>query len=351
MANQKVETEAVLKGKVRKEFAWKIISDYSRYEFFMENVDKINILERTPTEGKSEWFVTIEEAPLKWVERDYYDVDNYELRFESIGGDFESIRGRWKVENFQNEGIKIFFTIEYDLGIPVIEEVLGHILKEKMKTNIDSMIHAIKEELTKSQDDDRKYPRYNIGKYNNISLNNKLVRAFIVNVSKKGMMFYYDGEFDAQNILVKIQDIALEAEALFNDLKHKNIRIIFKQIITQTQLESLVGFLGSDSIRAYERENIDKYMPIIFSDSAYSAFVINISPKGILFRYDGTFDWRDEMFELAGVKLLAREVHHEIASKTIRIAFTDTLNDIFYADLLKKINHYDVGQQQMELGF
>jgi ribosome-associated toxin RatA of RatAB toxin-antitoxin module len=349
MGYERVATEAILKGKVRKEFAWKIISDYSRYEAFMENVDKVNILERTLNEGKSEWFVTVEEAPLKWIERDYYDSDNFELRFESIDGDFENINGKWKVEDFQNEGIKIYFSIDYNLGIPVIEEVLGHILKEKMKTNIDSMIHAIKDELTKSQDDDRKYKRYNIGKYNNLNLNGRDVRAFIVNVSQKGMMFYYDGEFDAQNISVRTSGLSIEAEALFNDLKHKNIRIIFKEAIGDQQIETLVGSLSTNGIRAFERQLIEKHMTIMFRDQAFPVFLINISPKGILLKYDDAFEWCDESFELAGVKLSARELHHDVASRTVRVQFTNTINELEFASLLKKIKASDLGMQQLNL--
>lgn len=349
MGYECVTTEAILKGKVRKEFAWKIISDYSRYEEFMENVDKVNILERSASVGKSEWFVTVEEAPLKWIERDYYDVDNYELRFESIDGDFENINGRWKVEDFQNEGIKIYFSIDYNLGIPVIEEVLGHILREKMKTNIDSMIHAIKEELTRTQGDDRIYKRYSIGKYNNLNLNSKDVRAFIVNLSQKGMMFYYDGEFDAQNITVKTSGLSIEAEALFNDLKHKNIRIIFKEAISERQIEELVSALNTSGIRAFERQLIEKHMTITFSDQAFPVFLINLSPKGILLKYDDAFEWRDESFELAGVKLSAREFHHDIASKTVRVQFTNTINELEFASLLKKIRDSELGMQQLNL--
>jgi len=272
MAYERVSTEAVLKGKVRKEFAWTIISDYSRYEAIMDNVDKINIIEKTPTEGKSEWFVTVEEAPLRWVERDYYDVENFELRFESIDGDFENINGKWKVEDFQNEGIKIYFTVDYNLGIPVIEEVLGHILKEKMKTNIDSMIHAIKDELTRAQVDDRKYPRIPIGRYSNIVLNGKDIRAYTVNISRKGMMFYYDGLFDAQEVQVKIDGIVIEAELLFNDLKHKNCRLIFKEAVGDTQIRELEKILTTTSTRGRERHRVEKKRGASIRRSVVSGF-------------------------------------------------------------------------------
>jgi ribosome-associated toxin RatA of RatAB toxin-antitoxin module len=346
MGFERVSTEAILKGKVRKEFAWTIISDYSRYEAIMDNVDRVNVMEKSATEGKSEWFVTVEEAPLRWVERDYYDVDNYELRFESIDGDFENINGRWKVEDFQNEGIKIYFSIDYNLGIPVIEEVLGHILKEKMKTNIDSMIHAIKEELTKSQADDRKFKRFNIGKYNNINLNAKDIRAYVVNISQMGMMFYYDGEFDAANVTIKIGDMVIEAESLFNDLKHKNSRLIFKEAISEKQIEEMAKLLSTTSARSYERHLIEKHFSVMSGDRAFPVFLINISPKGMLFKYEDAFEWHGGSFELAGVMVAAREIHHEMASKTVRIEFTNTLSDIEYASLLKKLKELELGLQQ-----
>ncbi len=337
MGYERVSTEAILKGKVRKEFAWTIISDYSRYEAFMENVDRVNILEKSATEGKSEWFVTVEEAPLRWVERDFYDSDNHELRFESIDGDFENINGKWKVEDFQNEGIKIYFTIDYNLGIPVIEEVLGHILKEKMKTNIDSMIHAIKEELTRSQVDDRKYPRHNIGRYNNINLNGKDIRAYIVNISQKGMMFYYDGLFDAPDVVVKINDLSIGAELLFNDLKHKNCRIIFKNALGEKQIAELVQLLTATSTRAHERRLVEKHTSLMFGERVLPVFLINISPKGMLFKYDGTFEWHYDPFEIGGISLSAREIHHDTASGTVRIQFDHTVNEEDYASILKKL--------------
>jgi|WetSurMetagenome_2_1015567.scaffolds.fasta_scaffold00027_15 ribosome-associated toxin RatA of RatAB toxin-antitoxin module len=337
MAYERVSTEAVLKGKVRKEFAWTIISDYSRYEAIMDNVDKINIIEKTPTEGKSEWFVTVEEAPLRWVERDYYDVENFELRFESIDGDFENINGKWKVEDFQNEGIKIYFTVDYNLGIPVIEEVLGHILKEKMKTNIDSMIHAIKDELTRAQVDDRKYPRIPIGRYSNIVLNGKDIRAYTVNISRKGMMFYYDGLFDAQEVQVKIDGIVIEAELLFNDLKHKNCRLIFKEAVGDTQIRELEKILTTTSTRGRERHLVEKNVALRFADRSFPVFLVNLSPTGMLFKYEKTFEWRDGTFEMSGMPLTAREIHHDVVSRMVRIQFTAALNDNEYSALLEKL--------------
>jgi ribosome-associated toxin RatA of RatAB toxin-antitoxin module len=347
MGYERVSSEAILQGIVRKESAWKIISDFPKYESIMANVDKVNIIERSEKEGKSEWFVTVEDAPLKWIERDHFDKENYEITFESIDGDFENINGQWRVEDCQDEGIKVAFSIDYNLGIPVIEEVLGHILKEKMKTNIDSMIHAIGNELTKSQVNDRQFPRFIIGKYNTIIVNGAEVRAFIVNVSRKGMMIHYRDECVAQNLAVEIGGLDIEAESMIDDHKSNKMRIIFKQSINEQQIENLVGFLNNSPNRENERHVFGIPSTITFGFQEYPVFLTDISPTGMLLKYDDMFEWLDDKFEVGGVILSAKAIDHDVAAKTVRVQFADTINEIEYASLLMKLNDSDVSVQQL----
>jgi len=150
MAFEKVEKHVLVEGEINKDFAWSILSDIKNYKNIMDNVDDIHILERDDEKGVSEWFVTVEEAPLTWKEKDKYDNKNYTFAFESFDGDFDTIRGFWKIEDYDKGGIKIISNIEYDLGIPVLEEVLGSILKEKMIVNIDIMLNSIKNKLLKN---------------------------------------------------------------------------------------------------------------------------------------------------------------------------------------------------------
>ena len=93
MSFETVSTETVLTGCVRKEKAWKIISDYSRYPSIMDNVDKVEIAERSGDEGISRWYITVEEAPLYWVEKDHFNSRDFEITFKSIEGDFDNRGG------------------------------------------------------------------------------------------------------------------------------------------------------------------------------------------------------------------------------------------------------------------
>jgi ribosome-associated toxin RatA of RatAB toxin-antitoxin module len=188
MAFEKVLSEAIIQGCVRKKSAWNIISDYSKYPAIMDNVDNVEIVEKTSEQGISKWQVSIDDAPLYWIEKDYFNHRNFEIAFKSFEGDFDNINGRWNITDSSNTGIKITFEIEYNLGIPVIEEVLGAILRGKMKSNMEKMVGAIKKELTSSAIDERRFPRAIINKCFTCRQNGVEHDLSIINLSAGGMM-------------------------------------------------------------------------------------------------------------------------------------------------------------------
>jgi len=252
MALEHVSTSAVLKGMFRKEKAWAIIADYARYARIMKNVESVTVRERSDKEGVSEWSVSIDGAPLSWIEKDYYDKENFELNFESINGDLDAINGRWKIENHNHEGIEITFDVKYDLGIPVIEEVLGPTLKEKMKSNIQDMVASIETELKKEQVEERKFERFALGTHHHIRINGNSIRVAVVNVSQAGMMIRYDGMLNLVNATVKINGSGIDSEIILNDIKQKNYRIRFNRILEKDELDKVIAILSHETSQVQE---------------------------------------------------------------------------------------------------
>jgi ribosome-associated toxin RatA of RatAB toxin-antitoxin module len=146
MSLVKVESHCQVIGKWGHK-VWEIISNIENYPVFMNNVNEVKIIERVENEGISEWYAQIEDAPLHWVEHDFFYPEKKETQFISKEGDFEIIRGGWKINENDDNTTSFKMTIEYNLGIPVIEEVFGHILKEKIILNIQMMMDSIKREL------------------------------------------------------------------------------------------------------------------------------------------------------------------------------------------------------------
>jgi ribosome-associated toxin RatA of RatAB toxin-antitoxin module len=248
MAIQRISAEAVLRGNVRKEIAWRTLSDFSGFPGLIGSVDKVTILDRTDDVGKSEWFITVENAPLRWIQIDRFDRKNYEISFESIDGDFETIQGFWKVEDFNNEGIKLRYCVDYSLGIPVIEEVVGDVLKGKMKSTIDCMLIAIKDHLEKQKTEDRKHERYPVNACAILNINNEDFQANVDNFSPGGMKFSLSGPLAAHEALLTIDGVQVQADLQFSEPYRTSARAIFRQMLSEVQMERALHFLMTQNM-------------------------------------------------------------------------------------------------------
>jgi ribosome-associated toxin RatA of RatAB toxin-antitoxin module len=335
MPLEKVAAETVITGMVRKEAAWEIVSDFSRYPAIMENVDEVRVHERTPRSGKSEWFVNVEGAPLSWIERDVFDPEHFRIRFESLGGDFEKVKGRWSIEDYRGEGIRVVFEIEYLLGIPVIEEVLGHILKEKMQSNIDTMVAAIRGELLKKQVEERRHRRIDVGRYVDLSVNGRAVRSYIVNVSRGGMRIQTtNGGLKTRTFDLEIGANRLKA-GLLDDSRRKDPCLRFSRDLSPKSLERILKILEHSDARRHERRTVQKSVTLNRGKKAFRAFVENISPGGMFFTYRGRFKGVDDSFRIGSQVLeLGTIVQHDPQNRVVRLAFRNELDRRTYDAVL-----------------
>lgn len=349
MAYERVSSEAVLAGKIRKDFAWKVISDFSRYPGFMENVDKVETRESGPTEGMSEWFVTIEEAPLRWLEKDHFDRERHEIRFESVDGDFDQISGLWRLRDHEGRGIKVLFDVEYNLGIPVIEDVLGNVLREKMKGNMDSMLGAIGKELVGCQIEERRSARVPIGTHATLLLNDTPVRAYVVNVSGRGMMFYCDTQFSAPEIVVGVGKVKARAGKVFNEGNGRSIRIIFRDELSENDVSRMVKTLHGSAVRTRDRVVMEKDVELRAGTHSQVIHLIDISPRGMLVRSDAVLNLENG-FQLAGASIGVGKICHDEAARTARVVFDHSVPAEKYRRLLKRLQDPSlVGSSQLEL--
>ncbi len=129
-----------------KEKAYLKIKDVEKYPDYMESVSSIEVLERDETSITARWNGSIDGAPLTWVQKNEFLDDKQEVHFEAIEGDFEIFKGKWSIGSYKKD-LLLQIEIEYRLGIPVIEDVLGPILSEKIKTNSIAMLEAIASRL------------------------------------------------------------------------------------------------------------------------------------------------------------------------------------------------------------
>jgi ribosome-associated toxin RatA of RatAB toxin-antitoxin module len=126
--------------------AYAIMTDVAHYPEYMPSVEALKILAQNENQLMTRWDAHIDGAPVRWVQIITCLETQREMHFEATEGDFDVFRGQWAVSVSEGQ-IKLQLTIEYRIGIPVIEAVLGPVLKEKVDANAKAMLEAIVDRL------------------------------------------------------------------------------------------------------------------------------------------------------------------------------------------------------------
>jgi len=139
-----VETSIIIKGD--KKAVYEVAKDMEQFPEFMPDVESVRIVQRTEKGTITEWTSNIDGAPINWKELDEFDDERLCIRYKLIEGDLDKFEGEWTFSEVP-EGTYVKLTINYDLGIPELEEIVGPILKEKVLRNAQKMLEAIKEKV------------------------------------------------------------------------------------------------------------------------------------------------------------------------------------------------------------
>jgi ribosome-associated toxin RatA of RatAB toxin-antitoxin module len=336
MAFEKVSTEVVLDGYFRKENAWNIISNYERYPQIMDNVDKVEVTGRNGEDGTSQWFISIEDAPLTWVEKDYFNPANYEIVFKSIEGDFDAINGCWTIRDNIDSGISIRFEIQYNLGIPVIEEVLGHILYDKMKSNMDSMMAAVKKELCSTARNERGHIRHAIGNHHACMLNDWSLNLCILNFSAGGMMTHFVPDIP-KNGSLSLAGIMLDVAAIYANESQNRCHFVFRSPVEEELLKVLVSRLTLASGRLKSAAS-GPQEALVFGDAQEVPIrLLDLTRDGLSFLAEEADLPPMETFTVGNTAFPLREVIRDEGRNTVRIRFSDHLNDDQFRWMREKI--------------
>ncbi|MFC1584032.1 type II toxin-antitoxin system RatA family toxin [Fibrobacterota bacterium] len=254
MEPTRIQAETVIFSTISNERVWDAVTDLEAFPSFMENVDEVKIIERDGLEGVSEWLVNIEGAPFSWVEKDLFNKESLSLDFESMDGDFDKLDGSWRIETREGESKKIHCEVNYLLGIPVIEEVLGDVLKEKMTRHLQSMLDALRKKLCGDEIEKRRYRRFRIGRSKKILCQNRAVEAFVVDLSRKGALLNYHDDFSMEGDSITLGDVTVKVEKMHKDEQKGSSRVIFKDAIAAEQLNEIIQWSGRPEFPKVEKK-------------------------------------------------------------------------------------------------
>jgi ribosome-associated toxin RatA of RatAB toxin-antitoxin module len=245
-----ISSESVISEPVRKDKVWDIISDFSKFALYTGNIDKIIITGKTGIEQVSEWDVTFDGAPLNWIQKDTLDRDSFAITFKALSGDFDQFAGSFRAQNSSEGCISLAYSLNYKIGIPIIEELFGPVFKEKMQLNFDAIVHGLAGEIAKYKvtSDERAARRHKVGVHEVMILDGRSIEAKIEDISRQGMMFTCDESDLEKPVSVQACGLDLMARELHHETFDKKYRLVFDTPMEENRLMQIVKMLQSRHI-------------------------------------------------------------------------------------------------------
>src|SRR5258708_25819980 len=99
--------------------AYKVVEDLERFPELMPNVNSLTLLEEEGNRKVAAWDITIDDAPLSWIEEGIYDKQNMLAQFRSLEGVFDRFDGYWQGEPV-GECSRVTFELSYGTGLTEI---------------------------------------------------------------------------------------------------------------------------------------------------------------------------------------------------------------------------------------
>lgn len=127
---------------------YQLVKDVARYPQFIPDVKAVEIVSEDCHTRVTKWHVIIDGVEFRWLEREELDDSNWVVKYHLLEGDLQKFEGEWRVRSDGNRAVATL-VIDYELGIPSFEEIMGIVLPEKVAMNAESLLRGVKQEAEK----------------------------------------------------------------------------------------------------------------------------------------------------------------------------------------------------------
>ncbi|MFC0140321.1 type II toxin-antitoxin system RatA family toxin [Erwinia mallotivora] len=124
---------------------WPTLIDFARYPHLMDDVVEVTVSDVASNSMVSAWNVLLNGSEFTWTERDRLHPP-FRIEFEQIDGDLETWQGEWTLAD-NGDDVIATLTIEFDIGIPSLADILNPIGERAIRANSLQMLHAIKDNI------------------------------------------------------------------------------------------------------------------------------------------------------------------------------------------------------------
>jgi ribosome-associated toxin RatA of RatAB toxin-antitoxin module len=138
---RRIDVRAHARGRSAEQ-VYTALSGLEHYPKCAEAVRALSVVERTDERLVSSWDVDFHGGVLRWTEEDLLDPVGHTIRFRQIEGDAEYYAGEWGTCD-EDGGALVWFSAEFDLGIPSLDMTLGPIGEAALRRNVQSIVTGL----------------------------------------------------------------------------------------------------------------------------------------------------------------------------------------------------------------
>jgi ribosome-associated toxin RatA of RatAB toxin-antitoxin module len=123
---------------------WETVVDIEGYQDSMATVRSVRVVEReNDHRRRAAWSVLLKGSILEWEEEEEIDPDAHTVRFKQLRGDLEHFDGHWALEAIGPEQTKVVFEVVFEIGIPMLAEMLNPVAQRSLQENCTEMLRGI----------------------------------------------------------------------------------------------------------------------------------------------------------------------------------------------------------------
>lgn len=139
-----VSTSVHVQAPLEKVYA--IAKEPTAFLKFLEDVESITVLEKTPERVLSDWVGILSAFKLKvrWQQEDLWDDANYVCTFRQTKGDYTSMSGVWAFATSQ-DGTEIKLDLDYEYDVPTLGALIKKVVQSIVKKNLEALNRAVKQ--------------------------------------------------------------------------------------------------------------------------------------------------------------------------------------------------------------
>ena len=123
---------------------WETVVDIERYQDSMDTVRSVRIVEQNDERRRrAAWSVLLKGSILEWEEEEHLDLETHSVVFKQLRGDLEHFDGHWALEALGPEQTKVAFEVVFEIGIPMLADMLNPVAQRSLQENCTEMLRGI----------------------------------------------------------------------------------------------------------------------------------------------------------------------------------------------------------------